>query len=158
MTFEEMRDIVDALFDEGEALCRETDKMLPRVPPDDVIVGELHSLFLAAVDEFVEARDNAKGYDEIIAAATKVRDTCTASARYVLATAAASEKSILGRIDAILSRLQQKGLIVDTGERRWSPKKQRDDVVWVVAPGAPRDYDAGSAEENALFQFIRSHW
>jgi hypothetical protein len=53
-----------------------------------------------------------------------------------------------------LSRLQQKGLIVDSGERRWSEKKGRDDIVWVTVPRLPADCDTGSAEENAVLKFI----
>lgn len=156
MTFEEMRAVVDALLDEGDALAKKAEKVLARVPIDDIIIGELHSLFMVASDEFIMARDNAKGYDEIIAAAGKVRDTTAAWARYVLATAAAApERSIPERIDAILSRLQQKGLIIDSGERRWSEKKGRDDIVWVTVPGLPADCNAGSAEENAVLEFIR---
>jgi hypothetical protein len=156
MTFEEMRAVVDALIDEGDALAKEAEKVLARVPIDDIIIGELHSLFMAASDEFIVARDNAKGYDEIIAAASKVRDTTAAWARYVLATAAAPDRSIPGRTDAIFSRLQQKGLIVDSGERRWSEDKRRDDIVWVTVPGLPADCDTGSAEENAVLEFIRA--
>jgi hypothetical protein len=156
MTFEEMRAVVDALIDEGEALAKEAEKVLARVPIDDIIIGELHSLFMAASDAFIMARDNAKGYDEIIAAAAKVRDTTAAWARYVLATAATPERSIPGRTDAILWRLQQKGLIVDSGERRWNEDKRRDDIVWVTVPGLPADCDTDSAEENAVLEFIRA--
>jgi hypothetical protein len=74
---------------------------------DDVIVDELHALFTAAADEFeVIKRDDGKRYDEIIAAATRVRDAALVWARYVEATAKAPEKSIPGGIDAILRQRQ----------------------------------------------------
>jgi hypothetical protein len=72
MTFEEMRAVVEALIDEGDALVEEAEKVLARVPIDDVVIGELYSLFMAASDEFM-APDNAKGYDQITP--RKVRDT-----------------------------------------------------------------------------------
>ena len=84
-----------------------------------------------------------------------MRDTALAWARYVEATAKAPEKSILGRVDAILGRLHERGLITDSGERRWSSKKHCDDVVWVIAPDVPEGYDAGSDEANTVLEFIR---
>jgi hypothetical protein len=42
-----------------------------------------------------------------------------------------------------------------SGERRWSDKKGRDDIVWIVAPGLPPDCDAGSDFANAVLKFIR---
>jgi hypothetical protein len=113
MTYEEMRAVVDGLLEEGSAAGLKADEVLDRVPRDDAIVGELYSLFSAAADEFEEVSDNVREFDEIIAAATKVRDTSLAWARYVEAVAAAPEQSIPGRIDAILAQLQKQGLIVD---------------------------------------------
>jgi hypothetical protein len=110
----------------------------------------------SAGDEFAAVRHTGE-CDQIIAAAARVRDAGLAWARYVEAAAKAPEKSIPGRIDAIFAQLHERGLIVDTGERRWSPKKKRHDVVWVIAPGLPKDYDAGSDDVNAVLQFIREH-
>jgi hypothetical protein len=98
-----------------------------------------------------------KGHDEIVAAAIKMRDANRAWASYVEATAKAPEKAIPGRIDTILAQLHARGLIVDSGERRWSPQKKLDDVVWVIAPGVPANFDAGSDEMNTVLEFLRSH-
>src|SRR5271169_4041872 len=106
MTYEEMRDVIDAIFEAGEAETIEAEKVLQQVPMDDVIVGELFGLFMAAVDDFKAIKQKVmRGgsggeYDEIIAAATKVRDASLTWARYVEAVAKAPEKSTPGRAPA----------------------------------------------------------
>ena len=161
MTYEEMSDVIDAIFEAGEAGTIEAEKVLQQVPMDDVIVGELFGLFMAAVDDFEAIKQKVmRGgsggeYDEIIAAATKVRDASLTWARYVEVVAKAPEKSTPGRFDAILARLHERGLIVDTGERRWNPQKQHHDVMWALAPGLPEDCDAGSDVANAVLNFLR---
>jgi hypothetical protein len=153
MTYEEMMTIVHDLLDESEAAAVKAERVLELVPTDDIIVGDLHTLVMVAGDKFRATW--GQSFDETIAAASKLRNASLAWARYVEVTAAAPDQSIPGRVDALLLQLQTLGLIVDSGERRWSEKKNCDDVVWVVASGWPADYDAGSSEANAVLKFIR---
>jgi hypothetical protein len=158
LTYEEMRAALEIILDEAGAAAMKAEKVLQLVPGDDIIVGELHAVVMAAADEFDGARRDSvsKSFDEITAAASKLRNATLAWCRYVEAAAAAPDKSIPGRIDAILLNLQKRGLIVDSGQRRWSEKKNRDDIVWIAAPGVPVDYDAGPSDANAVLNFIRA--
>ena len=56
---------------------------------------------------------------------------------------------------AFAIRTSQAATLVSSDNRRWSPKKHHDEVVWVIAPGLPEDYDAGSDDANAVLKFIR---
>lgn len=89
-SFEEMQEIVDALFEEAEATMLKVENILDRAPimnEGDLVVDELRDQFEAAANAFEGARGDLKGFDEIIAVATKVRDTSLAWAPYIEAIA-----------------------------------------------------------------------
>jgi hypothetical protein len=100
MTYEEMWEVTDASLEEAEAATLKVDNILDHVPimnnaVDDLVVDvdELHEQFEAAANAYAEALGNLRSFrnfDEIIAAATKVRDTSLAWARYVEVAAAAT--------------------------------------------------------------------
>jgi hypothetical protein len=48
MTFDEMRATLDAMINECIATSQKAEKVLDRVPTDDIIVSELHALNMHA--------------------------------------------------------------------------------------------------------------
>jgi hypothetical protein len=66
------------------------DRVIMTDAVDNAVVDELHAQFVAAADAYEEVRDDMRGFDEIIAAATKVRDTSLAWTQYIEAITAAA--------------------------------------------------------------------
>jgi hypothetical protein len=150
--FEETWDRIDQLMDEGEAACLKAERVLKYVPADDNIVGELHALFTAAADEYQAAHRERASLDEILAAAIKTHAASLAWSRYV--EAAADLVNVVPPAEMACRKLRDMGLIVDSGKRR-KDRAGVSCVVWIAAPGLPANANAGDADLNRVFAFIR---